>query len=63
LLRCLGDEALDLQTLAERRRQTLGGDVSPMGLGDFFFSPNDPLHPDFDEDDDDDEIDEDDEDE
>jgi MoxR-like ATPase len=62
LLRCLGDEALDLQTLAERRRQTLGGNISPMGLGDFFFSPNDPLHPDF-EDDEDDELDEDDEEE
>jgi hypothetical protein len=24
-----------------------------MGLGDFFFSPNDPLHPDYDDDDDD----------
>lgn len=56
LERCLGDEALDLQSLADRRNQSLGGVVGPMGLGDFFFSPEDPLHPDYrDEDDDDDE--------
>jgi hypothetical protein len=46
LLRCLGDEALDLQSLAERKRQTLGGSAVPMGLGDFFFDPSNPLHPD-----------------
>ncbi|MBA4030137.1 MAG: ATPase [Planctomyces sp.] len=62
---CLGSEAMDLDRLAAKNRQTLGGDVMPMGLGDFFFSPNDPLHPDRHEiDDDDDEMfDEDDEDE
>lgn len=59
LHRCLGDEALDLSTLAERRSQSLGGDVMPMGLGDFFFQPGDPLHPDM-PDDDLDEFDEDD---
>jgi MoxR-like ATPase len=53
---CLGDDATDLQTLAERRSSSLGGNVVPMGLGDFFFSPNDPLHPDMDDDDDDDDI-------
>jgi len=47
LQNCLGDEALDLKSLAEKRSQTLGGNVIPMGLGDFFFSPDDPLHPDF----------------
>ena len=53
---CLGDDAVDLQTLAERKSQALGGNAIPMGLGDFFFDPNSPLHPDFeDEDDDDDE--------
>ena len=57
LLACLGDEAADLQRLAERKRQSLGGNVMPMGLGDFFFDPGDELHPD--EDDDDDEDDED----
>lgn len=62
LQRCLGDDALDLSNLAERRSQSLGGDVVPMGLGDFFFQPGDPLHPDvsefddeFDDEDDDEE--------
>lgn len=53
LQNCLGEEALDLQSLADRKNQTLGGNVVPMGLGDFFFAPGDPLHPDFDDDDDD----------
>jgi MoxR-like ATPase len=53
LKRCLGEDALDLSTLAERKRATLGGNVVPMGLGDFFFSPDDPLHPDYHQDDDD----------
>jgi MoxR-like ATPase len=55
LERCLGEDALDLNTLAERKRRTLGGDSMPLGLGDFFFSTDDPLHPDrreFDEDED-----------
>ncbi|MFN0051733.1 MAG: AAA family ATPase [Planctomycetales bacterium] len=61
LAACLGEDALDLKTLSDRRSQTLGGAQVPMGLGDFFFSPNDPLHPDFEDfDDDDDEDDEDD---
>ena len=47
LFRCLGEEALDLDHLARRRNQSLGGSAIPMGLGDFFFDPNDPLHPDF----------------
>ena len=46
VLQCLGDEALDLKSLADRRARTLGGNTVPMGLGDFFFSPDDPLHPD-----------------
>ena len=54
LQRCLGDDALDLSTLADRRSQSLGGDMVPMGLGDFFFQPGDPLHPDIDDLDDDD---------
>jgi MoxR-like ATPase len=52
LLRCLGEDAV------ERQRRTLGGNSVPLGLGDFFFSPDDPLHPDYDEDLDDDELDE-----
>ncbi len=55
LRNCLGEEALDLTTLGEKRNRTLGGNTVPMGLGDFFFSPDDPLHPDFiDEDEDED---------
>jgi len=46
LQRCLGEESLDLSALASRESQTLGGNVVPMGLGDFFFDPGDPLHPD-----------------
>jgi MoxR-like ATPase len=42
---CLGDEALDLASLAQRKRQSLGGDSLPMGLDDFFFDPDDPLRP------------------
>lgn len=55
LFRCLGEEALDLEHLARRRNQTLGGSAVPMGLGDFFFDPNDSLHPDYGSDEDDDE--------
>lgn len=54
LERCLGEDAVDLEALAQRRSRTLGGDAVPLGLGDFFFSPEDPLHPDLDEEDDDD---------
>ena len=46
---CLGDDALDLQALASRRQHSLGGNIMPLGLGDFFFSGDDPLHPDSDE--------------
>ena len=49
---CLGDDALDLQALADRKRAGLGGEHTPMGLGDFFFSQDDPLHPDYDDEDD-----------
>ena len=54
LEKCLGEEALDLENLAQQRQQTLGGQMLPMGLGDFFFSPEDPMHPDFEDGDDDD---------
>jgi len=49
LEKCLGEDALDLESLADRESRTLGGDAVPLGLGDFFFSPDDPLHPDHDE--------------
>jgi MoxR-like ATPase len=42
---CLGEEALDLAALAQRKRQSLGGDSLPMGLDDFFFDTDDPLRP------------------
>ena len=48
---CLGDDALDLDALAERKARTLGGNAVPLGLGDFFFDPDDPLHPDQDDED------------
>ncbi|HEY1064552.1 MAG TPA: ATPase, partial [Pirellulales bacterium] len=51
LERCLGQEALDLEASARRKRQSLHGGSSPLGLGDFFHSPDDPLHPDFKDDD------------
>lgn len=60
VLRCLGEDAADLQSLADKRNASLGGNAVPMGLGDFFFSPDDPLHPDADFDDDEEDFDEDD---
>ncbi len=60
----LGEEAGDLEDLARRRRKALGGQHPPMGIGDLFFDPEDPLHPDLegtDDLDDEDDIDEDDE--
>ena len=50
LQKCLGDEALDLHSLAQKKARTLGGSDVPLGLGDFFFSADDPLHPDREED-------------
>jgi MoxR-like ATPase len=47
----LGDEALDLDALARRKRRALGGQHASFGLGDLFFDPTDPLHPDADDDD------------
>jgi MoxR-like ATPase len=47
-----------LDNLAKRKKQSLGGEFTPMGLGDFFHDQDDPLRPDEDDDDDDDEQDE-----
>jgi MoxR-like ATPase len=58
----LGDEAADLEELARRKRRAMGGQHAPMGLGDLFFNPGDPLHPDAGEEDDYEEDDDDDED-
>ncbi len=55
LERCLGEDAVDLDALADKKQKTLGGDTLPLGLGDFFFSPDDPLHPDRELDDEEDE--------
>jgi MoxR-like ATPase len=55
----LGEEAADLEELARRKRRAMGGQHAPMGLGDLFFTPGDPLHPDADADDDEDDFDED----
>jgi hypothetical protein len=54
VLRVLGDEALELETLAQKRQRAQGQDRAALGLGDFFFDPDDPLHPDRDDDDDED---------
>lgn len=42
----LGEEAQDLNALAQQRTRAVGEHALPKGLGDFFFDPNDPLHPD-----------------
>ncbi len=52
LEKCLGEDALDIEALAERQQRNLGGNTIPLGLGDFFFGPDDPLNPDFESDDD-----------
>ncbi|MEM7785013.1 MAG: AAA family ATPase, partial [Planctomycetota bacterium] len=57
LLQCLGEEALDLEKLSSQKMQTLGGQAIPMGFGDFFFSPDDPIHPESDEFDEDEDVD------
>ena len=56
LHRCLGEDALDLDSLADRQQRTLGGDSMPLGLGDFFFTQEDPLNPDRDDDEEDEEL-------
>ncbi len=48
--RCLGEDALDLKAMSEARQRNLGSDVPPLGLGDFFLRPDDPLNPDADDD-------------
>ena len=53
VLRVLGEEALELETLAEKRQRSQGAHRAPLGLGDFFFDADDPLHPDQTPDDDD----------
>ncbi len=45
LAKVLGDEALDLKSLAQRRRQALGDEPPPLDFGDLFFGGDSPLHP------------------
>jgi MoxR-like ATPase len=45
LIKVLGEEALDLEGLARRRKRALGDQALPQGFGDFFFEGDDPLHP------------------
>lgn len=49
LAKVLGDDALDLKSLAQRRRQALGDDPPPLDFGDIFFGGDSPLHPDRDD--------------
>src|SRR5262249_31380111 len=51
-----GEGAADREEMAGMRRRALGGQHTPMGLGDLFFDPDDPLHPDADEDEEDSEL-------
>ncbi len=44
--RVLGEEALDLDRLADQKRQSFGDEPTSFSLGDFFFGEEDPLHPD-----------------
>ncbi|HJP14156.1 MAG: AAA family ATPase [Nitrospinota bacterium] len=46
LEKVLGEEALDLNALARRRRQAMGDEPPPMNFGDIFFGDDSPLHPD-----------------
>lgn len=46
LIKVLGEDTLDLEALAQRRKRAVGEQAFPRGLGDFFFEPDDPLHPD-----------------
>ena len=44
----LGEDAIDLDTLAAKNSRSLQNENFPMGLGDFFFNEDNPLHPDSD---------------
>ena len=44
--RVLGEDALDLDSLAEGRQRALGDEIPGISLGDFFFGTDDPLNPD-----------------
>ncbi len=44
----LGEDAMDLDSLAAKNSRSLQNENFPMGLGDFFFNEDNPLHPDSD---------------
>ena len=44
----LGEDAMDLDNLAAKNSRSLQNENFPMGLGDFFFNEDNPLHPDSD---------------
>ena len=44
----LGEDAMDLDNLATKNSRSLQNENFPMGLGDFFFNEDYPLHPDSD---------------
>jgi len=44
----LGEDAKDLDSLAAKNSRSLQNENFPMGLGDFFFNEDNPLHPDSD---------------
>ena len=46
LLKVLGEEASDLESLSRQKKRALGDQPLPRGLGDFFFEGDNPLHPD-----------------
>jgi hypothetical protein len=46
IIQILGEEALDLEALAEKRALS-GQHLPDMNLGDYFFPDDDPLNPDF----------------
>ncbi|MBK36580.1 MAG: ATPase [Gemmatimonadetes bacterium] len=48
LERVLGEEARDLDKLAEQRKRALGGEIPGVDLSDFFFGPDDSNRPDSD---------------
>jgi len=46
VVKVLSEEALNLDRMAEKKKQALGSETGALGLGDFFFGEGDPLHPD-----------------
>lgn len=50
--KCLGEDALDLEKKSKMQQFMLGDEAMPLGLGDFFLHPDDPLNPDAEEKDD-----------